>query len=533
MKHFNTAGPMSEDIHYMIEPLRRWDIDDIMSFIHQRKYIILHAPRQTGKTTGILALRDKLNAEGNYFALYVNVHTGQAYRNDVNNAMGAIVSQLIQEMKQTFPPGFDIWAAREYFDKSKENDGISTMLYYLSEMAKKPVVLFIDEIDALVGDTLVSVLTQIRSGYKDRPKRFPSTVVLCGVRDIHEYRITTSKDEVITGGSCFNVKAESLRLGNFTRAEVEELYTQHTRETGQKFGEGCTDYVWELTDGQPWLVNALAYEVTFKMKPNRDRSVEITVDMIKDGKEELILRRQTHLDQLADKLKEDRVKRVILPMILGERSEPVKDDISYCVDLGLIKKANGVYTIANKIYAEILPRELTYESQAMDFIPMKPVWINPDGSICEETLLMQFKDFWNKNGGVWKNTLPGYLEAAPQLVLQAFLQKVVNGGGRVGREYALSSKKTDILVEWFYNVDGKRVIQNIVMEIKTIRHGETYKGVKEVALEQTAEYAKICGVESAHILIYDREGKQKWKGTEANEKAEFDGVKMEVWKMRK
>ena len=66
-----------------------------------------------------------------------------------------------------------------------------------------------------------------------------------------------------------------------------------------------------------------------------------------------------------------------------------------------------------------------------------------------------------------------------------------------------------------------------------IRQGETYKAVKEIALEQTAEYANICGVKNAHILIYDREGKQKWKGHEANEFAEYDGVKLEIWKMKK
>jgi len=55
----------------------------------------------------------------------------------------------------------------------------------LATYAPHPVVLLIDEIDALVGDTLILVLRQIRSGYDTRPSNYPSTVILCGVRDVY------------------------------------------------------------------------------------------------------------------------------------------------------------------------------------------------------------------------------------------------------------------------------------------------------------------------------------------------------------
>ena len=128
------------------------------------------------------------------------------------------------------------------------------------------MVLFIDEIDALVGDSLVSVLRQIRAGYDQRPDYFPISIVLCGVRDVRDYRIVLSNQDIITGGSAFNIKAESLRLGNFSKEEIRELYMQHTAATGQEFDEACFPMIWEATEGQPWLVNALGYEVTMKMK---------------------------------------------------------------------------------------------------------------------------------------------------------------------------------------------------------------------------------------------------------------------------
>jgi len=117
----------------------------------------------------------------------------------------------------------------------------------------------LDEVDALIGDTLISLLRQLRAGYPQRPAAFPSTVVLCGVRDLRDHRIhARSEAAPIIGGSAFNIKAESLRLGDFTAAEVATLLGEHTAETGQVFTPQAIERVWTLTQGQRWLVNALA-----------------------------------------------------------------------------------------------------------------------------------------------------------------------------------------------------------------------------------------------------------------------------------
>ena len=131
----------------------------------------------------------------------------------------------------------------------------------------RPTVLILDEVDALVGDTLISLLRQLRSGYTHRPTLFPQSIILCGVRDIKDYRIHSSRENtMITGGSAFNVKAKSLRMGDFIPHEVDTLLREHTQETGQIFTADAERFIWECTQGQPWLVNALAYEVCFEMK---------------------------------------------------------------------------------------------------------------------------------------------------------------------------------------------------------------------------------------------------------------------------
>ena len=101
--------------------------------------------------------------------------------------------------------------------------------------------------------------------------------MLCGVRDVRDYRIhSSSEDAIVTGGSAFNVKAESLRLGDFSETEIRALLAQHTAETGQQWTAEAQAAVCELTAAQPWLVNALAYQASQRDPSGRDRGLPLT-----------------------------------------------------------------------------------------------------------------------------------------------------------------------------------------------------------------------------------------------------------------
>ncbi|MCK4449958.1 MAG: ATP-binding protein, partial [Anaerolineae bacterium] len=270
---------------------------------------------------------------------------------------------------------------------------LNQVLTLWAEESPRPLVLLIDEIDSLVGDTLIAVLRQLRAGYDKRPTLFPQSVLLCGVRDVRDYRIHSSREKaIITGGSAFNVKAKSLRLGNFVQAEVETLYQQHTEETGQLFESAALGLVWDLTQGQPWLVNALGYEVCFEMRGGRDRSTTITAEMVMEAKERIILRRETHIDQLVDKLREERVRSVIEPILAGQvqPQQLAEDDVQYVEDLGLIT-TRGQLRIANKLYQEVIPRALTYTTQLT--ISHEPSWyIRENGRLDMDKLLAARED---------------------------------------------------------------------------------------------------------------------------------------------
>lgn len=448
MRFFNTASPVNPDIHYCLPPLERLDLQDALLLIAQQKYFVLHAPRQTGKTTCLLALMSHLNATDQYRCTYANVEVGQSAREDVRRGiravMGAIAAGARDFARDDLPS--QIWL--DILERQGEDRALEELLTVWAERSPLPLVLLIDEIDALVGDTLIAVLRQLRAGYAKRPRSFPQSVILCGVRDVRDYRIHSSQEKaIITGGSAFNIKAKSLRLGNFSRPETEAIYRVHTVETGQIFTEEALGRLWELTQGQPWLVNALGYETCFEMKANRDRQRPITVEMVEEAKENLILRRETHLDQLADKLKEERVQRVIEPLLAGveEPRNVSLDDIDYVRDLGLIA-ADKPARIANPIYREVIPRQLTAGTKEMTV--QETVWyVAPDGRLDMMKLLSAFQQFFREHSEHWVERFD-YKEAGPQLLLQAFLQRIVNGGGRIEREYGLGKMRTDLLVIW-------------------------------------------------------------------------------------
>lgn len=525
MKFFNTAGPIQADIHYCIPPLTRWNLSEILTLIAQRKYFVVHAPRQTGKTTCLLALQAYLNQQGAYRAVYVNVETAQAAREDVAAAMAAIIYELAEQARVLLQ---DARLAKQYQDLTQRvpvHAMLSAALTELVQASETPLVFLLDEIDSLVGDTLISVLRQLRAGYPSRPQRFPQSVILCGVRDVRDYRLSADDGKaVITGGSAFNIKAKSLRLGNFTRDEIAALYQQHTDAAGQTFADGVIDLVFHATRGQPWLVNALAQEACFEMPDGQDRSRPITPALITEAQERLILRRDTHLDQLLDKLREERVRRVIEPILTGrEVSADLRpDDVQYVVDLGLIQQErNGAVEIANPIYREIIPRELAWTLQSG--VAQQTKWyVTSDGRLDMPKLLRAFQEFFREHSEHWIERFD-YKEAGPQLLLQAFLQRIVNSGGRVEREYGLGRLRTDLLVLW-PTPEGR---QKVVIELKLLR--KSLEQTVDQGLAQTVAYLDRTGTTEGHLVIFDRSVGKPWEEKLFCKEREHQGYRLMIW----
>ena len=527
MRFFNTAGPVNSNDHYCIPPLERFDLEEILFLIEQKKYFVLHAPRQTGKTSCLLAMMAYLNSKGKYHCLYFNAEMGQSARENIeqgmNNILRELASRAVTHLNDTFPAS----VMPRLLEGQAYGTALNQCFTEWSRQSDRPLILLMDEVDSLVGDMLISVLRQIRAGYDKRPGDFPQSVILCGVRDVRDYRIRSDKDKsVITGGSAFNIKAESLRIGDFSEQEVRRLLFCHTEETGQIFEVDASDRVWELTQGQPWLVNALGYEACFKTKQQRNRSMPITKEMIEQAKENLILRRETHLDQLADKLREERVRRVMIPVLQGMDMKQIRDDdIRYLTDLGLFRKTGSELEIANPIYREIIPRELTQVAQYNFGSRFDPAWfISEHGALNTEKLIAAFQEFFREHSEHWVGRFD-YKEAGPQLLLQAFLQRIVNSGGRIEREYGLGRGRTDLMVIWKH----ERGVQKTVIELKIL-----YKTLEKTiadGLKQTAVYMDRCGSPEGHLIIFDRRPDKIWDEKIFRREELAEGKKVIVWGM--
>jgi hypothetical protein len=485
-RHFNTAGPCQSDIHYMLSSLTR--LPQLQQFIAQRNYFVIHAPRQIGKTTAIMSLAQDLTASGQYVAAMVSAEVGQVFGHDVAGAEQALL--------QAWQTAIQFWLPTEFqppnWSDLPVGSRISQALSAWSQSCSKPIVLFIDEIDALQDDALLAVLRQLRDGYTRRPKGFPASMGLIGMRDVRDYKVASGGSDRLQTASPFNIKVESLTMRGFYAEEVAELYQQHTDDTGQIFTPEAVQLVFDLTQGQPWLVNALARQLTEVIAP--EPSIVITPSMVEEAKEILIRRQDTHLDSLAERLREDRVKVIIEPILAGQNLPMTSnEDRQYLVDLGLLRRdPAGGLVVANPIYREVLPRVLAQGPQ--DSLPfISPTWLTPEGELDTDRLLHAFLDFWLQHGEALLQSA-SYPEIAPHLVLMAFLHRVINGGGTLEREYAIGRDRMDLCLRYGSITLG--------IEIKVWATGRADPLTK--GLEQLEGYLNRLNQSSGWLMIFDR-----------------------------
>ena len=338
--------------------------------MEQQNYFVIHAPRQTGKTTAMLALAKQLMATQRYAAVMVSVEVGQPFGADVGQAELAILEAWRRACRVRLPVKLQLPVG----PPAAAGGRIQSALQSPTLAAPLPLVVLIDEIDSLRDAALLSILRQLRDGFPDRPEAFPQSIGLIGLRDVRDYKIAAGGSDQLNTSSPFNIKVQSLTLRDFSREEVVTLYGQHTTETGQVFAEDAIDLAFELTQGQPWLVNALAKEVVEVILP--DFTQTISIEHIQVAKENLIRRKDTHLDSLADRLRESNsqfpfwksLPTILEPMMAGQDLAITGDDDlpwvrqdqrDFLVDLGLLRRnQGGELVVANAMYREILSRVL-------------------------------------------------------------------------------------------------------------------------------------------------------------------------------
>ena len=482
----------------MLPPADRLVNAQLHRYIRDNLYWVLHAPRQTGKTTFLQSWMREINAQGNTegaIACYVSLERCQGVE-ETEKAMPAIC-KAIQEYAES--AGLPIPELKT----AEANSMLSDILRDWAALTNpKALIVLFDEADVLTGKALISFLRQLRGGFAARSiGTFPTSIALVGMRDLKDYITAAKGGAPANPGSPFNIKEDSSVITNFTRDDIARLFAQRTDETGQNISGEALEYVWEQSGGQPWIVNSLFKRATMRVLDEDSREA-VTLEHIKEARQQMILARETHLDALAYRLEDPQVRKVMETLMTGEPDPHLAESEGFrlCEDLGLVIRERGTPKVANPIYREVLARQMTDGTQAA--IP-EPEWRweNADGTLDMETLMREFQKFWRKHSEIWEQK-SNYTEAFPHLLLMAFLQRVLNGGGQIEREYAAGRGRMDLAVEY----KGRLY----VIEIKLIYEYSRPEEVKEEGMKQIARYRdRLGGNHPAYLVIFDRRGKAK------------------------
>jgi hypothetical protein len=459
---------------------------------------VLHAPRQTGKTTFLQNWAREINAGSEAVACYVSLESCQGIPDraevmiTINKAVCAFASKAGLPVPEV-----------SLSDPSLLLD--QTMHKWAELVSPKPLVVLFDEADVLEGEPLISFLRQLRGGFAMRaPGVFPVSIALVGMRDLRDY-ITAAKDGVTPNpGSPFNIKEDSIFISNFSKRDIAVLFAQRTAETGQEITTEALDYVYEQSWGQPWLVNSLFKRATMRILNEKDYQT-VTIDHILTAREQMIQARETHLDALSVRMSDPKIRSVIEFIMLGDSDPTFGQDnpaVVLAMDLGLIKweSATG-FTISNPIYEEILTRYLNSGYHNVIPPPSEWKWQKADGRLDMDSLLKEFQRFWRSHSEIWEEK-SDYTEAFPHLLLTAFLQRLLNGGGRVDREIAAGRGRMDLCIEYM----GEKYI----LELKLIRNRNNPENIRDDGLRQISMYRdKTAPLAPAYLLIFDRRDSSK------------------------
>jgi hypothetical protein len=513
-RSFNTTGPCFEDEHYMLPPERR--LGAVLELIARNKYFVLHAGRQTGKTTSLMWLENHLPTVGKR-ALWLDLETARD-QPDPAKAFALVFDRLgnalqfpHEGLRAADPARIAAWL-------ETPESAIRNYLQFLAAQDPRPLVVLMDEADCLVGASMVSFLTQLRDGYiARRQSPFPSTIALVGMRAVRDFMLTRDLQSVLSWlgtSSPFNISAEATSLASFTESDVAELLHQHTDATGQRFEPEAVAKVWQLAEGHPWLTNALADQAV--RNDVRDRTAPVTAAHIESAKETLILERRSHIDSLIARLRDPRILRILAPMLVGEQtgSDVLDDDFAYAVGMGLLRIKGGEYQIPNAIYREVLPRALTFHRQAQ--IHEQPSrFVRADGSLDMPKLLEAWQSFWAADGHIAAEAFD-YREAGPHLMLMAFLQRIVNGGGRIVREYGLGRGALDLMIFW---KDERHAI-----EMKLRRDTRT----EARAMDQLGRYLDHAGLSEGWLVLFDLRKEVSWEDKLTKRDVQREGKTLHV-----
>jgi len=344
LRTFETRGPVDPTRNYVVP--RREEIANLAQRIKEGRYIVILAPRQTGKTTFFRWTLDALE-DKTYFPIKLDF---EAYNSLSLEAFYTYLHlDLCKEILNHFQARQSSEDLRQFLDNSKITDHVSMITFFehLSFYLKnQKLVIIIDEFDGIPTAAVSDFLYSLRRIYLSKsPQRCPYSVGIVGVKNITQLNYDRSI-------SPFNIQ-DDFALPNFTLSQVGELLGQYTKEVGQAFAPEVIENFHQQSSGQPFLVNRLAQILIEEM--NIPLEETISLFHFEKAHQQLLDESNVHLDHLTTNIRKNpRFEPFLMGIIsyeAGVRFNLRNEVISLLATYGVLKKSSeGLCEIANPIY---------------------------------------------------------------------------------------------------------------------------------------------------------------------------------------
>ena len=500
MRRFGTQGRVYPQRHYVVS--RTAEIADFIDRIKDGRYVVLFAPRQTGKTTFFRFALDALTAAGSlYFPIQLNF---EAYKNlSASDFYEVFYKRVRREIEQVFRKREGVLpeALTRFLRNAELTNHISMMEFFeqFADFLERhhggwKVVLIIDEFDGIPQAVLSDFLHALRAIYLSDERRCPHSVGIVGVKSIAQLNYDRSV-------SPFNIQDE-FHLPNFTRQQVQELLTQYTEEVGQAFAPEVIDALHRQTAGQPFLVNRFAQILTEEM--DIPKSEPITMGHFSKAHALLLRENNANLTHLLTNIRRDpRFESLLMKIVSYDRgihftlqNEIIAELATYGV---ITEGADGVCEIVNPIYQSCIIQafqplinglEDTYFSEKgdTDFID----YLTPTGLLLMAPLLDNFKDFIARAGFRILRVPDTPQEFVGQYLLYTYLDQFVRSvRGNMYLEVQTGRGRMDLIL--LHN-DQKYIVETKIWE------GERrYRAGKK----QLAAYLTLEGAKEGYYVVFD------------------------------
>ncbi len=309
---FETCGPVDPACNYVVP--RTEEIADLSQRIKNGRYIVIFAPRQTGKTTFFRWALDTLDET--YLSIKLNFETAKNLSSD--EFYTRLKNHLRKGIEKVLPVHqISNDTALQHFLERYSITSHTTMISFFEQLGgylkNHRIIMLIDEFDGIPSSIVSDFLHALREIYlSEEPNRCPYSVGIVGVKNITQLNYDRSI-------SPFNIQDE-FALPNFTLPQVQQLFAQYTDEVGQAVAPEVIETLHKQTAGQPFLVNRLGQILTDEM--NIPLATTITIAHFDKALQQILEESNVHLDHLVTNIRgnprfESLLMKITLPMMLG------------------------------------------------------------------------------------------------------------------------------------------------------------------------------------------------------------------------